>query len=489
MSRHSFSFLLKRIFLILLIVFSFNNTCSAEWVMDGSVPPWITGETCDLVMNMRALAGKLTAYYPHVSPYPDENATTCCYSVSICLRGSPYGDDPELGLDFSRKYDRDMTVVDDQLVAKAKEIGDWHEYGTYEPQPGDLVVNSTKKWKYAHVSMITESGGIIYNGSTKKGGIAETDWSPETVYGKENIQGYIETSKYGNGVGILDNVIDWGLDMLATIADGLNKLIEDFALYATEAMNAISSIGVGIILSLIIIDFTTYLFFNGFEWQLSQLISKIMKYTFLLFIFMNWTWIVNNIFLDFAQSTASAMAGGGNVSSNLTQPQFLLRKGVEAISPCLNFISTAKGLTNPKNWPILLFLVLITFIVLGFLMFSAFYVAYVYIEFYLMAAFNALFMIFPTLRFTKFIAEGGISGLITNTIRLFTTAWLVYLIADLSENANYALVFPADIGALSDGTLYRYIFLCIHIVTLVIVIVKVPDKIARMYGGSINLPN
>ena len=98
-------------------------------------------------------------------------------------------------------------------------------------------------------------------------------------------------------------------------------------------------------------------------------------------------------------------------------------------------------------------------------------------------------MIFPTLRFTKFIAEGGISGLITNTIRLFTTAWLVYLIADLSENANYALVFPADIGALSDGTLYRYIFLCIHIVTLVIVIVKVPDKIARMYGGSINLPN
>lgn len=467
---------------ILLLMFSFPVYAEPEPVMDGHIPSWINTGTNNLVMRMRFLAGKIPAYFDRIG------GTTCCYTVSVALRGTPYGADPKVaGVDTSRSYEGDL-VGCDQIAVIAMKKNEWHDASSgYKPKPGDLVINTTSAHEFGHVTMCTESLGTISNGNTDRGGVTEYKIHPTNL--NHNIRGFVETSKYSDGLGFWDNAIDWGLDMLATIADGLNKMVEDFALYATEAMNAISSIGVGIILSLIIIDFTTYLFFNGFEWQLAQLISKIMKYTFLLFIFMNWTWIVNNIFLDFAQSIASAMANGGNVTSNLTQPQFLLRKGVEAVSPCLNFISTAQGLTNPKNWPILLFLVLITFITIAFLMFSAFYVAYVYIEFYLMAAFNALFMIFPTLRFTKFIAEGGISGLITNTIRLFTTAWLVYLIAELSDNATYELDFPADISGLGDGTLYNYIFLCIHIIVLVIVIIKVPDKIARIYGGSINLPN
>lgn len=475
-------------------------------VRDGSVPSWITGEVNTLVMNMRNLAGKVSY------KYFDTDGTTCCYSVSVSLRGTQYGASlEEYGYDTSAPHPGDITDVD-ILIAKAKENGDWEEVGSYEPQAGDCAV--TVGWwngyyQTGHVVMVTESGGCIYNGSRDKGGIFETDASAEVWYsgyakqaGMKPVAGYITTSKYSNGAGgVLNNAIDWGLDMLATVADSLNKLIEQFALYASEAMSAMHSIGLSIMFTLIIIDFASYLMLNStydretgemvqgmFAFYWPTIVSKILKYTFLLMIYMNWEWIVNNIFLDFAQSTASVFAGGANVSSNVTQPQFLLQKGVEALSPALNFISTAKGLTQIKNWPLLVFLLIITLGTLGFLVFSALYVAYVYIEFYLMAAFNAVFMIFPVSRHFKFIGEGGLGALVTATIKLFTTACLVFMIASLTDGATYVLDFPGDINELGNGTLRRYVMLCIHIIVFVILIIRIPDKIASMYSGKVSLP-
>ena len=487
----------KKVFVILFLLLNCCFPCFAESVKDGSVPRWITGTTNSLVNNMRALAaGKLSCWYDHAGGRAvaiKKGYTTCAYSCSIALRGTPYGADAEYMLDFSEPHPGDITIVGDEpgtFVAIARENNEWHEYGSYTPKPGDLVVNSSSMYEYAHVSMITESGGIIYNGSTSEGGIVEKDWTPETNYGASKIKGYIETSKYSNGAGILSNMVDWGLDMLATIGDGINDIVDQFSSLAATVMRTMSNVGTGLILTLIIIDFASYVCLNlDGSMRLSIMVGKLMKYAFLLWVFLNWEWLVDNLFLDFAQSTASAVSGGGNTSSNVTQPQFLLVKGVEAVAPCLNFISTAKGLTNIKNWPLLLLLVALSFITLGALMFSAIYVAFIFIEFYIVAAFNAIFMIFPVLRFTKFIGEGGLNTLIKSTIRLFITAILAYFLANMIGESTMLLDFPGDINALNDGTLRKYVFMCMYIWVFVYLIIRLPDKLSSFYNGGVNLPN
>ena len=480
----------------------------AQTAENGIVPPWITGSTNSLVNNMRSLAGKVSSSY-----FGIDGATTCCYSVSVSLRGVPseypYGADKEkYGMDTSTPHPGDITDVD-ILIDVADKNGDWHPVDSgYTPKPGDCAVtigiwrdalnpDPNGYYQTGHVVMVTENGGCIYNGG-QSGGIIEYDIPAEAVYrgmaaragsGYKPVAGYIETSKYSDGAGVLNNKVDWGLDMMATIADGLNDIINQFTILANTVMGVMIAGGAATILSLIIIDFASYLIFNmqdGF--RLSGIIGKLLKYTFFLWLFLNWDTIVNTIFLDFAQSTATAVAGG-NTSGNLTQPQFLLIKGVEAISPALNFISNAKGLTNISNWPLLALLLLLSFITLFALIFSAIYVAFIFIEFYITAAFSAVFMMFPVLRFTKFIGELGINGLIKSTIRLFAAGVLVFLVAKLIGDANFLLDFPADINALADGTLRKFVVLCIHIWIFVYLIVTFPTKISRIYTGGVKLPD
>lgn len=505
--RKTISFLF--IFLLLLL----SNVCYARTVYDGSVPPWITGGQNDLVMKMRSLVAKMPHNYPH------GYGTTCVYSISVSLRGTPYGAKKEHGLDISQSYNdgdcKDL-INTDELRLKAQEIGEWHYAGDgYSPKPGDVVITVGSArlpsgeiiyYEDGHAVMLTESGGCIYGGTYNdldaKLGMKEIDLSPEDNYegmrakaGFESaVYGYIETSKYSNGAGVLNNKVNWGLDMLATIADGLNDLIDQFTVAADNVMSAMSGLGTTLILLLIIIDFAT----NAMECALVYstdssttflpfFIRKLMKYAFLLFIFMNWAWVINTVFLSFAQDTASVVAGG-NTSSNLTQPQFLLVKGMEAISPCLNFISNAKGLTDIKNWPLLALLVIVTFFVMFWLMFSAIYLAFIFIEFYMVAAFNAIFIVFPALRFTKFIGEGGLGSLIKATIKLFVAACLVYVLAQIIDTSNMLIEFPGDINGLADGTLRIYIMLCIHICVFCYLVFRIPGKIADIFGGKVELP-
>ena len=498
----------------------------------GVFPSWIVTTENDLVGNMRKLGQSgLGAYMP-----PWSGGTTCVYSCSVSLRGakaeSPYGASPEHELDYSQRYSGDLTGVN-QIMAVAKENGDYFspdEYGN--PVAGDVVIveNGSLSGKNDywgdHAVMTTESGGFIYGGGTSSadagynhgaGTLIEIN-CPVMKHGEYNanqpeIYCVLKTSKYSNGAGLkgvsgtysgpmhdayqagsakskaalLNNKVDWGLEHLATIGDGLNDMIEQFTILADNVLSEMKNIGVATIASLIIIDFTTFLLLNGFIFPISIFLAKLLKYCFLLFVFLNWDVIVNFIFLDFAQSTSAVLAGEGT-SAHLTQPHFLLSKGVEAVSPALNFISNARGLTDISNWPMLAFLVIVTFGTMAFMIASAIYIAYIFIEFYLVAAFNAVFMIFPTLRFTKFIAENGLGSMVKSTIKLFVAACLVYIIAGYVKEANFAITWPSDVNSLADGTLRKYLFLCGNICFFVWMILRIPGRIADVYGGKIDLP-
>lgn len=502
---------LRNFLFLFVLVFCISNNAFAGRVMsDGSVPPWITGTTNTLVNNMRSLVGKM----PTKVPYNPDLGTTCVYSLSVSLRGTHYGADAKYGLDVSKAYPNDMLNTD-QLRARAQEKGEWHfaDNKDYTPRAGDACVVVGKDYdgsycRDGHGIMITENGGCIYGGTSNDRGLGmkEVEDTPAVWYGGTaaaaglpTIFGYAETSKYSNGAGLasmaLSMAVDLGLDALATIGDSLNKLVDQFTVMADTAMKAMSGIGLVIIASLIAIDFATFFILNGFETNLSIMLGKLMKYTFLLFVFTNWSSIVNVIFLDFAQSTATAFVSGnasyvgdGNVSTFLTQPQFLLAKGVEAIAPALNFITSASDVANWENLPLFIFLIGLSFVTLFMLMFSAMYLAFIFIEFYIMAAFNAIFMIFPTLRFTKFIAEGGIGGLVQSTIKLFTAACLIYLIANIANGATYIIEFPGSVKGLFDDTLAKYLFLCLHVNLLVLMVILIPHRIAKIYAGHVRFP-
>ena len=495
------------IFSIFLIISLFVPSHGfAETVYGGILPPWITGPQNNIVANGRQVAqAGLGAYVPWIANAVARSQTTCVYFCSIALRGvKGYGADKEFMLDYSEKHPGDLLGVG-EIINVAKELGDWHEGTSYTPKAGDVVIvengrlSGPNDYWGDHAIMVTESGGFIYGGGTSTygtgvnglGRITETNVNA-LDHGSYNpnqpiIYGIIETSKYSNGVGILSNVVNWGLDALATIGDGINELVEQFTVLADNVLQAMVGIGLTLVGCLIMIDFATWVMSNGFEFQLSAFVSRIIRYAFLIFVFLNWGWIVNNIFLDFAEST-SAVVMGAETSEHLTQPDFLLAKGVEAVAPALNFISTAKGLTDIKNWPLLAFLVIITFTVLAFLIISTIYVAYIFIEFYLIAAFNAFFILFPTCRFTKLIAEGGLGSLLKSAIKLFVAACLIFILATWTKNANLLIEWPANTDGLSSNTLTSYIKLCIYICVFVWMILRIPGRIADIYGGKVDLP-
>lgn len=531
------SFVSKHIKVFFLLVFSFlffsiNTICFADPVYHGERPDWMVGPENDLVGNMRKLgAYGLGAYIPGEVPPSDQ--TTCAYSCSISLRGAaaehPYGASKEYELDYNLPYKPGDVPGVVTMCHIAQENGDLHTNDGYAPKAGDIIVvddNKNPPWNDFgdHVAMVTETGGFIYGGGTSSwwkrqertssqgyGAITETNHNCLDMVNWDGryVIAVIETSKYSNGAGLegvagsftgtyqagaakskaalLNNKVDWGLEHLATIGDGLNDMIEQFTILADNVLSEMKNIGVATIASLIIIDFTSFLLLNGFIFPISIFLAKLLKYCFLLFVFLNWDVIVNFIFLDFTQSTSAVLAGE-STSAHLTQPHFLLSKGVEAVSPALNFISTAKGLTDISNWPMLAFLVIVTFGTMAFMIASAIYIAYIFIEFYLVAAFNAVFMIFPTLRFTKFIAENGLGSMIKSTIKLFVAACLVYIIAGYVEEANFAITWPSDVNSLADGTLRKYLFLCGNICFFVWMILRIPGRIADIYGGKIDLP-
>lgn len=85
-------------------------------------------------------------------------------------------------------------------VSMAKEAGIFKTPG-YKPAAGDVIVTGNED----HVSMLTDKGGVIQNGNSgtyngeKVGGVYESSYSPEDMFGENNIYGYLAINEMNKG--------------------------------------------------------------------------------------------------------------------------------------------------------------------------------------------------------------------------------------------------------------------------------------------------
>lgn len=143
-------------------------------------------------------------------------------------------------------------------------------------------------------------------------------------------------------------------------------------------------------------------------------IEKIIRYSFLFFLFYNWDTILNDFFLDFIKNSVVTISptAADNVVNAITQPQLIVQKGMSYLMPALNEVGKLKLLGVLQNLPRVTAILIMSLICMLVLTFLGFFILMSYISFYICGIFSLMGLAFSPLSLKKF----------TNAVRLFAGA-------------------------------------------------------------------
>lgn len=171
---------------------------------------------------------------------------------------------------------------------------------------------------------------------------------------------------------------------------------------------------------LIAIDFVLAILFNllsfGPQSFIGQLVTKIMKYGFWIWLITNWGYIVNT-FVDSLNIAGTSLGSMG--ADALRHPSQIINMGYDLADPYF------RHLTSFTSWTTIVgsfgvyamaFLgavaICIGFIILAFQVFIAF------VEFYISSALMLIFLPFGSNKFTSRFAENALGGVIAHGVKL-----------------------------------------------------------------------
>lgn len=349
---------------------------------------------------------------------------------------------------------------------------------------------------YAHQVQVNASSGqhvaagqtIGYVGSTgwstgphlHLGYKVNGDWADPAPFLAAN--GWAITGVSNGSYGVLDDLIGYeafneapfNFDEYYNLGANMSAIMLTFVNACKTGLTELQKELFSLLFLLAIIDFTLYMYMNGFRMKWVDIIGRILRYGFIMFCFVNWHELVNNFFLSFFVDNTTTLTGDANlVSQSMSQPELLTQKGVYLIKPAFTYYSSFHGLGFLGNlFGALLSLVLGMIILLAFIVMSLQIVIY-YIEFYLMAMFAVFSLVFAVLFPTKFVAEGGVGALIGSGIKLMAasvlTALMVTALKPIQPD-NYEL------------TVYLHILFVV--LAFAIMLLKVPKNIVNLLGGN-----
>ncbi len=188
------------------------------------------------------------------------------------------------------------------------------------------------------------------------------------------------------------------------------------------------------------------------------LIQKCLKIGFWLFLLNNWGMFCSVIKNSFIMA-GSVMGSGGGLGL-MQHPSVIVAKGLTSLDPILNFEASFSGMTRiMSNFQMVcagLFAYLlgcIAYVILGV------QVVVTYVEFYLVCALLTIFVPFGVTKWTSFLAEKAIGGVIGYGVKLMVLSCLVSIIPDVinsyapmieikPDNAITAFVSLASVAVL-----------------------------------------
>ena len=228
--------------------------------------------------------------------------------------------------------------------------------------------------------------------------------------------------------------VTFDIEVLKTLGDEINEIIKDWSGHAIKAVANITPYAQYILGLLCILDLVVPLILSGLSFSLMALVVKILKYAGLYGLVFAWPAFINNILLSFITSMSGALDPTLDVTTNVTQPQLLLQKAIFIISPVFQKLGTFTTLDYMRNIGSVLGLYIITFLIMGFYMAAAIFIALVYLEFYISAGLSLVSVPFAAWTKSKFIPEGSVGHLISTAIKLLFISILVGMSAILIKD-------------------------------------------------------
>lgn len=244
--------------------------------------------------------------------------------------------------------------------------------------------------------------------------------------------------------------MSWNVQAMLGMGNSISDTMKQFVEFASKAFKNVDTLMIDLFIALCIIDLALMISFSGFQVTLMDVIPKLTKYAFFLYLLTNWKLICNTIFKGTVSTIATIYGGQGSTfSDDVTQPQLLLQKALGLIEPALNKIASFGARDFMSNLGAILPIYIMAFVVTAIFIVVALYIMRCYIEFYLSMVFNLVTLPFGVLHWTKFVPEGTLNHLVNCTVKMIIITAMVGLSTIAIKDANVSDLFSATVDSTS----------------------------------------
>lgn len=262
----------------------------------------------------------------------------------------------------------------------------------------------------------------------------------------------------------------------------LDSLLQQYEKIFVSGVDIVQGYAVGTLWLLIGIDFILSVLLNLQDGDhMKNLISKIFKYGF-------WVWLVTNysefvnVIINSLVKVGTEVGGSGMGTSLLHHPSAICEQGLKLTTPFFKWLDSQTGLEVifSNFWISLVVLVSILAIWLAFAI-LAIQICITYIEFYLSATLLFIFIPFGANKYLSFLAEKAIGAIFSFGVKLMVLATIVGISGPIINTWADKITFE---GNPEHGILLATVTAC-WIITLLAW--QAPALAAGMMTGSPSL--
>lgn len=282
-------------------------------------------------------------------------------------------------------------------------------------------------------------------------------------------------------------VIPLGIETFSKFGDCINEILGFLADGTINAFGYLFNYSMELFVAIATLDLALSLILSGFKFSAPNLLNKVLKYGFCVFVIKNWTTILNDFFISLTTAVGQTMTGAtaSGLTEKLSQPQMLMRLAIDNL-PGLNILTNSSNMQITENTFYCLGIFLISWFVLLVYLFLAIKIAYVYVQFYIAAVFNIWGLPFSVNGFTKFIPEGLLGSLWNATVTLMATSVMIYFTG--MGIKEFLPSFPYDVSNISEaaraGFFVPYLRYCLMLVVFAHLTWDIPKAIAKHLSGA-----
>lgn len=239
-----------------------------------------------------------------------------------------------------------------------------------------------------------------------------------------NLTGWDPNDSTGVWGNIVPN-IDFDFSNYFAPSEELLKVTKKILEALKPALDFASENLVELMLTLFVIDLCIYLLAGIIGARpikdFSELIPKIMRYCFFLWMLKSWHWLVSNMFVPMIEDVSSSFSGMEFTESSFLQFEALFTAVTHIIKPFLHINEQFMFMTQ------LLLMVLVP-IVLTLCLFITFYMVYKLVVFYIFCVFGALGIPLMLFSKTEYYGKNLISAVFTAIFDLIVSAFIYSIV-------------------------------------------------------------